>query len=404
MIAAKHLEKLACALSVISFVTLCWVAHRTLQKRTHCVSSPYIAYVQIGEDRIENCIYESRLSFNAFVHPISEEKLAMVRALETLDPLLPLFPSRSPRLAVGIDGTNPRSFTLGHGYVRIGREWVEKNPLQTQRALIMGLLKRQHPKAYTSEFQLEVMTDFLLLTVYRQREWYGHPLSQDIKFPTTAPSFADYCKSPFRSLAHEEGCKLPAPDSVDLEGGVWGFRPLLASALWRAYERSSLPQKMRTMRAVKQGRSLPLLAKLRNTSLEGNVHWFEESLAAYASSFRLQNDELKRALKELEVEAPTHWEMTVDVTHTPAWREILQQFQKWARYRPGQRTLIFTPEGAVALPSGMPVAWSGDDVHSQKHVMIACAWPSKPKDMIPVTARHVFAKQSCEKVDDIFWN
>jgi len=336
---------------------------------------------------------------------MTQDHLSLVRALETLDSLRPLFPTRQPHLAVEINLADPRAFTLGNGFVRIGRAWVDSDPLQTQRALIMGVLKRENPQTYSNQFQLEVMTDFLLMTVFGRDEWYEHSVGEDIKFSTTAPSFSDYCHSPFRSLAHDEACRLPDPDSVDLQASVWGFRPLLASALWRVYRQASLGQKLKVLRAIRQGRPLPALAKLEDSSLEGLVHWFELSLNSYASAMRFPtlDDSVKRAMKELEVESPTHWELTVDVTNTPAWKEILQQLQKWSQFHKGERTLVFTPEGAVALPSNLPVAWAGENIHSQKHVMIACAWP-EAENMVPVSARHVFAKQSCGKIESIFWN
>ena len=402
-------HRLAQTLAIVSFVLVCWVAHRTLQKRTHCVNSPYIAFVQIGSDRVENCKFENRLSLKPLLDPLPYEYQRLVRALETLDPLVTLIKPRNPRLAVDISLERPRAFAMGHGFIRIGREWLENDHLQTQRGLIMGVLKRERPQAFNNQFQLEVMTDFLMLTVFENREWYQHKLTQDLKFATTAPSFADYCRSPFRSLAHDEGCQLAVPESTDLQANVWGFRPLLALALWRAYEHGSLTQKLRVMRAIHHGRAMPMLQKLRDNSIEGTVKWFESSLNLFAAAMRVnagdpENLPVKRAIKELEVESPTRWELTVDVTKTPAWKEILGQFQKWSAFHRKKRTLILTPEGAVALPSGMPVSWTGAAIQSQKHVMIACEWPDDAEKVVPVNARHVFAKQSCGKVEDIFWN
>lgn len=402
-------QRLAQTLAIVSFVLVCWVVHRTFQKRTHCVNSQYISFVQIGSERVENCKFENRLSLKPLLQPLTFEQLKLVRALETIEPLNTLVKARQPRLAVDISLENPRAFEMGHGYVRIGREWLETDPLQTQRGLIMGVLKREQPQAYSTQFQLEVMTDFILLTVFENREWYQHKLTQDVRFATTAPSFADYCRSPFKSLAHDKSCKLAVPESADLQADVWGFRPLLAVALWRAYEHASLTTKLRAMRAIRHGRAMPLVTRMRDQSIEGMVKWFESSLNSFATTMRVNagdpdNWSVKRALKEIELESPTRWELTVDVTKTPAWREILQQFQKWSGFHRKERTLVFTPEGAVALPSGLPVAWSGPAIQSQKHVMIACEWPDDAEAMVPVNARHVFAKQSCGKVENIFWN
>jgi hypothetical protein len=252
------------------------------------------------------------------------------------------------------------------------------------------------------------MADFLMMTVLGHSAHNGHSLMDEVKFPTSAPSFKDYCKSPFRSLTHAAACALPEPDSVDMQANVWGFRPLLAVALARMFEKSSLTQKLATMEAIRRGDQMPAIESLRDTSIASMALWFQSTLREHLDSLRFENNDhivwaFKSTLKELEVEAPTHWELTVDVTHTPAWRDIVEQFRVWSRYHRKERTLVFTPEGALAFPSGLPVAWGEADIQSQKHVMIACQWP-KPEDAVSVAARHVFARQSCGKVDDIFWN
>ena len=112
---------------------------------------------------------------------------------------------------------------------------------------------------------------------------------------------------------------------------------------------------------------------------------------------------VNRTLKELEVESPTKWELTMDVTNTPAWREIFEQMRRRTHVVKGERVLVFTPEGARALPSGLPVAWSADDISSQKHVMIACEWP-QADEMVQIRARKMYARQTCDKISSPFWD
>jgi hypothetical protein len=387
---------------------MCWVAHRTLQVREQCVNSSFISFAQIGGERIENCLFESRLSLHTLLHTLPAKTVAQVRALEVMDPLEGLFPGVRPRLAVEVSISEPRAFELGRGFVRLGEDWL-KDERQTERALIMGLLKRDQPQNYNSAgFQLEVMADFIMLTVMSHSIQHDHSLIDEVKFPTSAPSFKEYCRSPFRSLAHYAGCALPEPDSVDMQANVWGFRPLVAVGLYRMFAKSSLTQKIAVMRAIRAGETLPVIESLHDNSVEGMVQWYESTLHAELDALKFEKTEradwaFKVSMKELEVEAPTHWELTVDITNTPAWRDIVEQFRTWSRYHRKERTLIFTPEGALAFPSGLPVAWGKADIQTQKHVMIACQWP-KPEDVVTVTARHVYARQSCGKVEEIFWN
>lgn len=408
MINSKRLEKIAQILSIVTFVIMCWVANRIFQGREACINSSFISFVQISGERIENCAFQSRLSLENLLHQVSHDKLAYLRDLEVMEPLTGLFPGVRPRLAVEVNLEDPRAFELGRGFVRLGVEWL-KDERQTERALIMGLLKRDQPQNYGSAgFELEVMTDFLMMTVMNHSIENDHSLVEEVKFPTSAPSFKDYCRSPFRSLAHYAACNLPEPDSVDLQANVWGFRPLLAVGLYRMFEKVPLAQKLAVMRSIRFGDLLPVIDSLRDISLAGMVQWFDSTLRAQLTALKFGDGErgewaLKRTLKELEVEAPTHWELTVDITNTPAWRQIVEQFRTWSRYHRKERTLVFTPEGAIAFPSGLPVAWGKADIQSQKHVMIACQWP-KPEAVVTVAARHVFARQSCSKIDEIFWN
>src|ERR1019366_3713164 len=109
---SKAIETVAQALTIVSFVVMCWVIHRTLQVRTQCVTSSFISFVQIGPERIENCLYESRLSLQQMVHSVPSEKLEMVRKLEVMEPLTDLFPVVRPRVAVEVSLDQPHLFEL----------------------------------------------------------------------------------------------------------------------------------------------------------------------------------------------------------------------------------------------------------------------------------------------------
>jgi hypothetical protein len=159
---------------------------------------------------------------------------------------------------------------------------------------------------------------------------------------------------------------------------------------------------------IKQGVSFPVIDTLPENRVESLVKWYSSTLNQYASAMGMNRNAedafaQKRALKELEVEAPTRWELTFDLTHTPAWREIVAQLKQWAHFHSRERTLLFTPAGEVALPSGLPVDWSARDIRSQKHVLIACKWP-KPGQAVKVKARRLFAQQSCGKIGKPFWD
>lgn len=400
------LESLARALTILSFVTLCWVSHRTLQVRESCVTSTFIAFVQIGTARADNCRFESRLNLTSGSN-LQAADGARLRALEILEPLSSVFPQRNPDLTVEISVDNPHAFDLGAGAVRIGEAWLNDS-VQVRRALIMAALKSAHPESY-NQFQLEVLSDFLLLALYTDDGTQGEiSLRRDVKFPTAAPSLGQYCLSPFRSLAHHQLCQLPDLESGEEATQVWGFRPLLASALWRAFDKLPLQQQVQVLERIRHGQALPVVDPAEHGDVENLVGWFENTFKDYAGSLGILASErgelaLKQAMKELEVEAPTKWELTVDVTKTPAWKEIVEQLKTRARFRLKERALIFTPEGEFALPSGLPVAWSASDISSQKHVLIACEWP-KPGEAVHVQARQLFAQRSCEKLKRAFWD
>jgi hypothetical protein len=397
------MEAFARGLTVLTFVLMCWVVHRTVQVRTDCVNSAFISVVMVDGGKVYNCRFESRLNLRPLYAPLSYATQAKIRRLESAEELASVFHAPSPRLAVEIVTESPQFFELGRKYLRLGQGWID-NPAQVRRAMIMAVLNTEAPAAYPNEFELEVMADFLSLSMFPLHSW-STSLIRDVQFPTTAPSFDQYCKSPMRSLAHARNCGDSLQGSEDLHGRVWGFRALLATALWRVYDKSSLPEKIEALRRLRTGSQLPLVFAPYDDSSATLAVWFTQALKDHLDALGLNKNimALKRTLKELQVEAPTHWELTVDVTKTPAWHEIVEQLRIRSRLRPKERILVFTPEGAVALPSGFPVQWAANDISTQKHVMIACNWPS-PDEAIPVKARRHFAQHSCDKLTRAFWD
>src|SRR5262249_15693894 len=161
------------------------------------------------------------LSLNRVLHPLTEEQLEIVRDLEVLEPLNGLITGARPRLAVEVSMELPPLFDLGKGYVRLGRDWLD-DPGQVRRGFIIGVLKREHLYAYEDDFELEVVTDFLLMAIMPR--WSG---LDEVKLSTSAPTFGEYCKSPRRSLARYDDCMDPTIDRPE----PWGFQPLLSAAL-----------------------------------------------------------------------------------------------------------------------------------------------------------------------------
>lgn len=406
---SKTAERLAQVLSILSFVLLCWVAHRSLEVRTNCIHSTFINFVQLEGIRVPNCRYESRLSLRALTESLTEAQSHKIRALEVLEPLKGVFPD--PKRGIAVDVVNDHHlFELGSGYVRLGNDWLE-NDIQVRRALTMGLLRNEFPNAYTNQFQLETLADFFLLAVFDEDGWKDEKgevfsLMRDMRFSTVAPMVEQYCLSPFRSLAHGKLCTI---DGLDGQMNTWGFRPLLAVSLYRVFQKLSLKDQLDFMKSLRSGVHLPSLPDMGNSSVENLVGWFSSSLREYLAALlpRARSSDLqlavKRTFKELEVEAPTHWELTLDLTSTPAWKDILEQLRQRAQFRKNERILVFTPEGARALPSGLPVAWAADEISSQKHVLIACNWPS-PDETVHIRARHMFAQQTCGKLTRPFWD
>lgn len=365
-----NIEKTAKILTVFTFVLLCWVAHRALQPRVDCISSSYLSLILIDGEKIFNCAYESRLNLKSVYAAVSFKTLSKVRALENLEELRTLVPPKGPRVAIEVLTAPADHFEIGKGYARIGNDWLAK-PVELRRSLIMTILQNEMPHAFSGHFELGVIADFLNLTLYSASSW-THSSARDLRFSTASKS--------------------------------QGFGPLLALGLAEVYWRSPLNNKVRAMQRLRSVDALPMVFEPLDTTGSSLAIWFEKSLRELAGSLGLNSEmALRQTLKVLEVEAPTHWELTVDVTRTPAWKEILEQLKRRSEFRPKERILVFTPEGSVALPSGLPVEWTADEISSQKHVMIACAWP-RPEDAMKIQARHVFAEQSCEKLTKPFWD
>lgn len=398
-----EMEAFARGLTVITFALMCWVVHRTVQVRTDCVNSAFVSVVMVDGLKVYNCRFESRLNLRPLYAPLSYQTQAKLRALESAEEIAGLFPAVTPRLAVEIVEEAPQFFEIGRKYLRVGKGWIT-DAMQMRRAMIMAVLNSESPTAYPNNFELEVAADFLSLALFPLHGW-SSSLMRDVQFPTSAPSFEQYCKSPLRSLAHWRGCADSLQGSDDLHGRVWGFRALLASALWRVYDKASFVEKLEALRRLRNGEQLPLVFAPYDDGGATLAVWFTQTLKDHLEVLGLNKNvmALKRTLKELQVEAPTHWELTVDVTKTPVWQEIVEQLRKRSLLRPKERILVFTPEGAVALPSGFPVQWAANDISTQKHVLIACDWPT-PDEAIAVKARHHYAQHSCDKLTRAFWD
>lgn len=365
------IEKTARALTVVTFITLCWVAHRSLQPRTDCLNSSYLSLVFVDGFRIYNCRLESRLNLRPLLAPLPFSTLSKIRKLEGLEPLRAVLPVESPRLAVELVDTGDSDFLqMGKGFVRFGRGFLDR-PRELQMHLLRAVLKMELPHAFSGPFELAVISDFLTLTLFSRSSWAHAPV-RDLRFSTA-------------SIRQ-------------------GFGPVLAVALASVYERSPWNQKLEALRRLGGAVVLPLVFEPLDTTGASLAHWFEKSLRDLAQALGLQDElVMKQALKQMEVESPTRWELTVDVTKTPAWREILEQLKKRSQFRPKERILVFTPEGARALPGGLPVDWAAEEISSQKHVLVACDWPA-PDQALRVQARHIYAEQSCTKLSRVFWD
>lgn len=401
----SRLEALVRALTVCSFVLMCWVFHRTLSADRACVASRAIASVGIAHQTFDNCRYESRLSLNDLRVNLEPQDRSALRALAAAD-VADLDMRQIPNLRVEISEA-PREFRVSAGRLVLGRAWLGE-PLHVRRALLMARVKARLP-ASADAFQLEVLTDFELLARGLDLPTAnGTSLSRDVKFSTAATELTTYCRSPFRSLAHETVCSDPKALESVAQAQTFGLRPLLAAGLWRVWSKLDLTSRLKSLKQLELGLVMPPTEVPPRGEAGALVLWYQRMLNAYAEKLQLASapdyeHAFKRTLGELEIEAPTHWELTIDLRNTPVWKEILTQLKERSRFRKQERTLVFTPDGETALPSGLPVAWAAADIQSQKHVTIACNWPAEG-DAVHVRAGQIFAHQSCEKLKSAFWD
>ena len=339
-------------LSVASFVIACWSAERAFSVRQDCLHSSFLAYVQIEGRRIENCRNVSHLQ--TAPEPLNRLQSLVVRELEDLEALTAVFRPSSPRLEMILPTA-----------------WMELERAKRRQLLVGTILKNQNNNTYRSDADVALISEFLSLALI-ERPSEGTP-----KF--------------YAALPNEKS-----------------LRPLIAHALWRAYDLHSLRGKFEVLGRVTDGSPLPSTPALHDSGVESAVVWFQSVASGAATALGLASsqegiDALKRALREMDVLAPTRWELTVDLTHTPAWREIVDQLSQRSQLRKKERVLIFTPEGELALPAGTQVNWRPRDVRSQKHVLIACQWPA-PGRAVPIEAREIYPEKSCTKLNRVFWD
>lgn len=354
------LERLARGLTVISFLLLCWVAHRALQFREDCVNSALIAYVSLEGRVVPNCRFESRLSLRSFFRPLNYQDMQTLRQLESVEEVAPWLQSQTfkPELAIHLGDSPPES-----GWINLDKSTLT-SPKELKRQVILALVQSKINDPYGAE----VFAD-LVLRGLGERD-------HDVKFSTT-----------------------PA--------NVRGLQPLIAEAIHRLVNAVPLTERWDLEANLRNPTLWPAVVPPADNTAATLSTWFQSTLATYLRSAGWNEErhqqKVKRVMKELEVDSPVRWELTVDLTRTPAWREIYQQLKTQSRFAKDERWLVFTPEGERALPSDLPVTWDERDIFSQKHVMIACDWPGQ-NEAIKVKARRMFAQQSCERLDKIFWN
>ena len=392
------LERIVQVLTLLSFALSCWTLNRALRPRETCVTSPFIRLVIIEGQRVNNCAFESRLQVGA--PRLSRDAVRRLRRLEDTAPFERWF-AREPRVLIEVDEAHPRAFDLYAGSVRLGAAWIDEGQ-QLPRALAMTFLRANRRYAELSPFTTETLADFVTLASHAA----ANPAGAE-QFVTAAPSLAAYCASPVRSLAHERACQGPAAAN-DHAASVWGFRPILAGALVRTFDGLPLTDKLRVIARVRDGVALPIVEAPSATSVGALAQWLAGTTRAHAGALQMLNgrsadQSLRTALAALDVAAPTHWELTFDLRHTPKWREITGQLRARSKYRRAERALIFTPEGEVALPSGLAAHWSARDVESKKHVMIACPLPTA-RAAVGVRAERFFARQTCGTLRGSFWD
>ncbi len=370
---SKRLERVAKGLTILSFAVLCWVAHRATKWRTDCVHSTFINLVLVDGERVFNCRFESRLELRSFVAPISFTTINKIRKVEDIEELSGWLPLVHPVLTVELVADEPDLFQMNRRFARIGERWLEQ-PAKLKRMLVSSVLNAHFAGGFASDFEREVVTDFLLLTLFSKSDW-PHAPARHLNFATVSPT--------------------------------GGLSPLVAVALARVFEKLPMREQFETLSRLRRVRALPALFPPQDPAGSTLADWFDRALKSNLISLGVSGKAadlaIKRTLNELDVSYPTRWELTVDLTLAPAWREIYEQLRTRSRFFPKERTLVFTPEGAFALPSGLPVEWAADDVSSQKHVLVACNWPD-PDQVIKIRARKMFAEHSCGKLKTVAWD
>ncbi|MGE4131565.1 MAG: hypothetical protein AB7F86_07985 [Bdellovibrionales bacterium] len=396
---STRLQNLAKGMTIVTFVILCWVFHRATRSRPDCIDSSFIGAVQFEGRRAYNCAMESRLDLSSLTDPLSLEFQRILTTLEAANSLTDLWPARADTLIVDIlSPGESEGVTIESGRLKLPKPWLEHRR-ELRRALIMTMIKSQGALGSHDDFALEVMADFIVSLVYGDE-------APKLHLPSTPVRFSDYCRSAFLSLLDAKECQTANRDFMAIQE-LAGVRPLVSQILLKVFHRASLRDQMRAMQALTSKADFPVtLTPVRSGVMEVS-QWIGELVRQYLLTLELlkrpENEfALRSTLREFEVEGPTRWELTVDITRTPAWREIVRQLEVRSQFRPKERILIFTPDGAIALPAKTPVHWAANEIRSQKHVMIACDEPLV--DELRIRARHVYSQQTCARLDRPFWD
>ncbi len=398
--ASDRFEALVRALSVLTFILMAWVGHRVLSDRPSCVHSSGIRSVTIEGRKVFNCQLESRLDLEPLLNPLRPHIQKKLRAIEALEPLSP-FSGRWSQLNIEIVDNDPRAFSQEYNQLKIGSDWLNQPDVLLRAFNQVYLTLHTHN---SNLIQTQVLADFL-------RFWLQPKETDVMRMASTPLALNDACLGDYRSVQLEQLCgsRILAslqPRSPKLYGsiGVW---PLLSYALAQVVRTLPLSQREQVLQNVWASNEWPVLKPPQSAKAQDVAEWLESSVDLYLTSLGVKETPqrlaaFKSTMKNIGVEAPLRWELTVDLRHTPKWTEILDQLKKWSQFRLSQRTLVFTPNGEVALPSGTRVAWAATDIRSQKHVMVACHWPAA-QEAIPIEARQFFAHQSCDRLNQPFW-
>jgi hypothetical protein len=419
-------QSLAHGLSLATFFLFCWVIFRGLEVRTHCLNSHLVRSLRLPstadapEVKIDNCALESRLSLTGRFQRLSREQQQTKLQIEELDGLSDLFRAQVLSLDIEISEQPFRVLVQSSGVLLQIPSAFMKSSSAFKRAAILALLKLRQPLLYEDHFHQEILADLLELAQFGvQPKW------SNVKLHNVPLSPREYCRSAWRSLYHSQACEQNDHQSLQEVAGLWGLRPLLSIAVWKVLtDDGTLKDRWQITQAILGGVVLPsmnapaldpaMLAQWLRQHVEqialvlGNSSGTAVATAADtetkadadadadvdADADAKAADRLARVFKRLDVESPVRWELTVDLQHMPDWRGVLNQLIKRAAYRPQERVLVFTPEGEVALPANVPVAWRPEQIRSQKHLLLACHWP-EPARVLSIESRVFKAHQAC---------